>query len=342
MKILKLFIKTVGWIFLAILIFLIITYISVTPKFDIPKTVSQDKNIPHITIDTVTFHAESFGPQDAPVVIAIHGGPGQDYRSLLPLKALADSFHVVFYDQRGTGLSPRVATSELSLESSLSDLKAIVDYYSPDKPVYLIGHSWGGMLASGFVAQNPSRVAKVVLAEPGFLCNETAQLFMERTKGMMPKMTLSTVWRMLKAFLESIKVEEPDEDAGIDYLMARIIGMSDVEDHPMAGYYCNGKIDEGFTEFWRLSMQASQAIRQTGMDNKGNFNIDLVSGVENYGQEVLFICGECNTITGEDIQRKHMSYFSHPTLKIIPNAGHNMISEKPDFTIDLIRTYFEK
>ncbi len=326
---------------MAILLFLITTYIFVTPKFEIPKTVTQDKTIPHITIDTVTFHAESFGPKDAPVVIAIHGGPGQDYRLLQPLKSLADSFHIVFYDQRGTGLSPRVATSELSLESSLSDLKAIADYYSPDQPVYLIGHSWGAMLASGFLAQYPDRVTKLVLAEPGFLTNETAQIFMERTKGMMPKMTSSTIWRMLKAVLESWKVDGPDEEAGMDYLMARIIGMTDVEDHPMAGYYCNGIANESATTFWRLGMQASQAIRQTGMDSKGNFNINLVNGVENYSNEVLFICGECNTIIGEDIQKKHMVYFASPILKIIPNAGHNMINEKPKETIQVIRQYFK-
>jgi pimeloyl-ACP methyl ester carboxylesterase len=42
---------------------------------------------------------------------------GADYRYLLPLKALADDYRVVFYDQRGTGLSPRVPADSITLDS---------------------------------------------------------------------------------------------------------------------------------------------------------------------------------------------------------------------------------
>jgi hypothetical protein len=53
--------------------------------------------------------------------------PGADYRSLLDLKALADDYFVVFYDQRGTGLSPRVEDpGELTYELYLDDLAAFV------------------------------------------------------------------------------------------------------------------------------------------------------------------------------------------------------------------------
>nr|WP_321451658.1 alpha/beta hydrolase [uncultured Carboxylicivirga sp.] len=306
------------------------------------KTVAQDNTIPHITIDSTIFHSESFGSDTAQVVIAIHGGPGQDYRSLLPLKALGDSFKIVFYDQRGTGLSPRVATNELTLESSISDLDAIIDYYSPDRSVYLIGHSWGAMLASGYIAQHPDKVNKAVLAEPGFLTSETAKTFMERSKGMMPPMTISTVWRMIKAFMESLKVDGPDEEAGMDYLMARIIGMTDIKDHPMARYYCNQQAQPNDKMFWRLSMQASQAIRKTGMNSNGNFEIDLVSGLQKFNHEVLFLTSECNQLIGKDIQEIHMSYFPIASMKIVPNSGHDMIYEQPNESLRIIRQYFAK
>lgn len=342
MKLLKITVKTIGLIFLAITTFLLITYFSVEPQFEIPKTVANDKNIPHITIDSVTFHSEQFGEETATTIIVIHGGPGQDYRSLLPLKALSDSFKVVFYDQRGTGLSPRVDMSELSLESSLKDLDKIVNYYSPNKPVHLIGHSWGAMLASGYIAKHPDKVEKAVLAEPGFLTSETASTFMERSKGMMPPMTPSTVWRMLKAFLESTKVDGPDEEAGMDYLMARIIGMTDVEDHPMGQYFCNEDLNSGANEFWRLGMQASQAIRKSGVNSQGELEIDLVSGLQNFNNEVLFLVGECNTLIGKDIQRIHMNHYPNAHMKVIKDAGHTMIGEKPEECISIMREYLNQ
>jgi len=45
------------------------------------------------------------------------------------LKELSDEYYVVFYDQRGSGLSPRVDPAELTLDSSIEDLDRIVEHY---------------------------------------------------------------------------------------------------------------------------------------------------------------------------------------------------------------------
>ena len=100
--------KTLGKITLAIVAGLVALFILFYILTIGDYAVAQDPSIPHITINGVTFHAETFGDPANPVVIAIHGGPGVDYRSMLSLQALSDQYFVVFYDQRGTGLSPRV------------------------------------------------------------------------------------------------------------------------------------------------------------------------------------------------------------------------------------------
>ena len=103
------------------------------------------------------------------VIIVLHGGPGGDYRSLMGLQVLADEYFVVFYDQRGSGLSERVPAEEFSFQVMLKDLDSIVDLYGKGEPVHLVGHSWGGMLASGYLGYAPDKVDKAVMAEPGFL-----------------------------------------------------------------------------------------------------------------------------------------------------------------------------
>src|SRR5580765_7283461 len=76
----------------------------------IPKTVAEDPSLPAIDLAGTRFHAEAFGDANAPVLLVLHGGPGSDYRNLLPLQALADDgYRVVFWDQRGAGLSARHA-----------------------------------------------------------------------------------------------------------------------------------------------------------------------------------------------------------------------------------------
>ena len=90
-------------------------YLLTWGDYPVPETVADDPSLPHITIDGVTYHAETFGDPSNPVVITIHGGPGGDYRSILSLKALSDDYFVVFFDQRGAGLSPRVDPDEITL-----------------------------------------------------------------------------------------------------------------------------------------------------------------------------------------------------------------------------------
>jgi proline iminopeptidase len=76
---------------------------------------------------------------------------------------------VILYDQRGAGLSQRVEADQLKLSEYLKELDAVVDYYGKGEPVRIIGHSWGAMLLSGYLGYAPEKVAKAVLAEPGFL-----------------------------------------------------------------------------------------------------------------------------------------------------------------------------
>jgi proline iminopeptidase len=83
------FIKTLGKIVLGIVAGLAIVfglfYLLTSGDYHVAETVAQDTSIPHIEIDGVTYHAETFGDPENPVVVTVHGGPGGDYRSILSL-----------------------------------------------------------------------------------------------------------------------------------------------------------------------------------------------------------------------------------------------------------------
>lgn len=311
-------------------------YQSTKGEYVVLPTVQFDTTLPSITIDSVTFHGETFGDSTNPVVVVVHGGPGNDYRYLLPIKDLADNYFVVFYDQRGSGLSPRVNPAELNLENSLADLKRIMDHYSPEKPVFLIGHSWGAMLSSGITAKYPERVARVVLAEPGLLNSEMAEKYKQSFQIKPSKELLK---EGLIALFESFHIEERDGQERIDYLMAKI-SMLDLPDNPMKGYFCNGDAGSGHLPFWRMSAASSMHIQQDAMKDSV-VDIDLISGIEHYPDTVLFITGECNSIIGTEYQKGHTKHFPRVIHREISGAGHTMFGEKPDQTLLEVRHYFE-
>ena len=310
-------------------------------NWEVAETVAQDSTISHITIDDVVFHAETHGNDTARTLIVIHGGPGQDYRYLLSLKALSDEYRVVFYDQRGTGLSPRVEASELTLQSSIEDLDRIVNYYCPDEKVNILGHSWGAMLGSAYLAKHPDRVHKIILAEPGFLTSEMAEKFMERTNGFAIDLSFDNFILIGKIVMRSLHVRGPDDQAIKDYIFSNLV-TSPIENHPMSGYFCGNKYDSTQISFWRLSMIASQAIQQSGANADGKIEIDLISGVEQYQDTVLFIAGDCNRFIGPDYQEMHLKHFSKHKMEVIHNAGHNMFLDQPDDFFRIVREFYKE
>lgn len=297
----------------------------------VPKTVSEDPSIPHVKINGAVFHAETFGDPAAPVVIVVHGGPSWDFRSLLPLKSLSDEYFVVFYDQRGTGLSPRVEAGELTLESTLSDLDAVVGHYSKGRTVRLIGHSWGGMLVSGYIGKHPEKVSHAVLAEPGFLTTE-----MMKKAGIRfgPRWEAGFLYRASKAWVKSLFIKGPGKDAASDYLIGQVAPYANPE------FYCGGLLPEPAKIYWRPGATAMQAIMKSAANENGEIEVDLTKGVENFDKPVLFIASECNTATGKEHQERQMKFFPKAELVVIQDSGHMMFAEQPEESIGAVRRYF--
>ena len=341
MKVLKKIFKGVFYTILSIAAIFSFLYMYTSGNWEVAETVAQDSTISHISIDNVVFHAETYGSDSARTIIVIHGGPGQDYRYLLSLKALSDEYRVVFYDQRGTGLSPRVEASELTLQSSIEDLDRIVNYYCPDEKVNILGHSWGAMLGSAYLAKHPERVHKIILAEPGFLTSEMAEKFMERTNGFAIDLSFDNFILIGKIVMRSLHVRGPDDQAIKDYIFSNLV-TSPIENHPMSGYFCGNKYDSTQISFWRLSMVASQAIQQSGANADGKMEIDLVSGIEQYQDTVLFIAGDCNRFIGPDYQEMHLKHFSKHKMEVIHNAGHNMFLDQPDDFFRIVREFYKE
>lgn len=83
----------------------------------VPPTVDEDLLLPQLQVTVAghdrKLHLRSFGDPADPVALLLPGGPGADFRLLLPLQTLAERYYVVMWDPRGTGLSERVTREEL-------------------------------------------------------------------------------------------------------------------------------------------------------------------------------------------------------------------------------------
>jgi proline iminopeptidase len=114
-------------------------------------------------------------------VLIVHGGPGGAHGSAWPgLEPLTGEYRFYYYDQRGCGQSTRpfdtfsspntyenMTTLEqtLGMGAHLADIERIRQILGDDK-VILVGHSYGGFMASLYAAEFPERVEALILIAP--------------------------------------------------------------------------------------------------------------------------------------------------------------------------------
>ena len=113
---------------------------------------------------------EVYGTANAATpVIAVNGGPGLSHKYMLQndvwTRRIAAGRQVVFYDQRGTGKSQRVAEGAVqTMAAQVGDLDAVRAQLGFDK-VDLAGDSYGGLLAMAYVAAHPEHVRRLILSD---------------------------------------------------------------------------------------------------------------------------------------------------------------------------------
>ncbi|MBX9885844.1 MAG: alpha/beta hydrolase, partial [Novosphingobium sp.] len=96
-----------------------------------------------VSRDQLVLAADDLGPQDAPVVILLHGGGQTRHSWSGAATALAQrGYRVINFDARGHGESEWSAAGAYSLDDRVGDLEAIVGPLG--RPFALVGASLGG------------------------------------------------------------------------------------------------------------------------------------------------------------------------------------------------------
>lgn len=96
-------------------------------------------------------------------LVLINGGPGGTHHGFHPYFSRAASFaKVIYYDQRGCGLSDHEPGDGYTVSQALSDLDRLRKALGIEKWVVL-GWSYGGMLAQRYTLKYPETVAGMVL-----------------------------------------------------------------------------------------------------------------------------------------------------------------------------------
>ncbi len=319
--------RSVFGLFAAVIMFGLVMFVLTRGADPVPATVSDNPALPAIEANGYRFHGEVLGSSENPTIIILHGGPGSDHTGLRPLEPLADEYQLVFFDQRGAGLSPRVEAEDISLDIYIDDLNALVDQYGAGQRVHVIGLSWGGEFATIYAARFPDKVEKLVLMEPGALTAELAAVGPERS------LSARHAWLFVWAAFETFQMELPDAHADEDHVFKQIGTNTNLD------YFCDRQIPPGYPGV-RTGMLANRIVMQEAHNlNAEDGGFDMTVGIENFPREVLFIAGECDRLLGPEMQRQQMELFPNAELVVLPNVGHEIFGSDASQAIEVLRRF---
>lgn len=279
------------------------------PGLLVPLTVDEDPSLPSISVNGTQLHAESFGNPNDPMLVALHGGPGGDYRYLLNCAEFVnDGFFVVMYDQRGSGLSKRHDEKIYTVQLFIDDLDAVIHHYRKDsaQKIFLLGQSWGAMLATAYVNQNPGKISGLVLAEPGGFTWKDTKDYIERFQTLQLFDEASNDFVYLDQFVTG------DDHRVLDY-KAGLMAAADFAEGNKTGV-------EGLEPNWRFGAICHKA----SLDYAEKYGFDFTTNLNQFNTKVLFVYSELNEAYGKKHAEKVSSVYPNVQLEEILGQGHEM------------------
>ncbi|MGB4847637.1 MAG: alpha/beta fold hydrolase [Saprospiraceae bacterium] len=301
----------------------------------VPRTVDEDPSLPSIIVNGAMLHAEAFGHPDSTIIVCLHGGPGADYRYMLNCKDLAEEgYRVVFYDQRGSGLSqrfPKKSYTDLgigALDLMYDELSGVITHYRThaDQKVFLLGHSWGAILATGYIGRYPNAIQGLVVCEPGGLVFSDIKEYI--TTSLSP--SLWSEWSNDATYPDQFITGKEDQHEILDYKLSIQASYNPVtgEDNRKPG------------SFWRSGAVINTAMLDIGDQYKPDFS----QGITSFNVPVLFFYSGNNHAYPDEWAARISSVFHQVDLIKVAGVGHDGIVSDDDawrnITMPKVLSYF--
>lgn len=117
----------------------------------------------NMTINNLIVSYNDLGPDDAPVIIFIHGFPFNKSSWDMQMDALKEDYRVIAYDVRGHGNSD-AGLGDFFIELFVKDLLSLMNKLNINK-ASLCGLSMGGYIALSAMEKYPERIESMILSD---------------------------------------------------------------------------------------------------------------------------------------------------------------------------------
>ena len=290
-----------------------------------PPSQSGDADFWNVEADVKLFH---FSAGQGRNVLVVHGGPGYPYaRPWIGLESLTDNYQFHYYDQRGSGQSTRpidTFTSQnyyenlttldktLGLGAQIADIERIRQILGEEKLI-LVGHSFGGFLASLYAAEFPENVEALILVAPADV------LLMPAEDGGLFAVVRERLPEDMRPAYDDWQKRYFDYDTIFSKSEAELAALND-EFKPFYYAVAPGSFPEqGQTGGWAVHAIYFSMGQQH----------DYRAAVKNVTAPVLVVHG-ADDLQPEKASRAYAGTFPNMQFRVIANAAHFPFLTQPD------------
>jgi proline iminopeptidase len=276
------------------------------------------------------------GIKKASPIIFLQGGPGGFYteRTIELFRSFSEiGYDIYLYDQIGGGHSARLKNiREYTADRHKRDLEEIVRKIGSEK-VILIAQSWGAILATLFIADNPTKVEKIVFTGPGPIQPMNMELAKQASPDSLqlrePNFSnaqanksvqnIRSKLTMKWALLFGKKLASDTEADDFQTLLNKKLNKSTV---------CDTSID--------VRAEGGGGYYVQVMTIKSLANVkDPRPVLKKSKIPVLVMKGQCDNQKW-GFTNEYLQLFTNHRLVIIKNAGHSISREQPDLYLKTI------
>ncbi len=266
------------------------------------------------SLDDVDIFVRGVGT--GPTSIVLHGGPGAHHDYLLPqFDQLAIGRTIIQYDQRGGGQSAVDRDQNVTWETQVKDLAALVTRWGLE-PATIVGYSWGGLLAMLFSVTHPKLIGRLALVSPAPATAAGRHRFEKQFSDRMQSASIAEARREL----QQSGLRESDPEA----YRQRAFELS------VAGYFKDPLASHALTPF-RLTGRVQQSIWKSLGD------YDIRNQLANLDVPALVVHGRHDPIPIETAMET--ARLLRGDFEILENSGHVPYVEETARFVEILDSF---
>lgn len=275
-----------------------------------------------------------------PVLLFIHGGPGMPEYWLTQRypTGLENDFTVVWWDQRGSGISynPAIPPETMTYEQFIADAVAVTNYLRDrfhKEKIYLMAHSGGSFFGIQVAARAPELYyAYIGMAQMTYQL-ESEQLAYRYALEQYKKLGNTQMLRKLEAALPTMTVPLPPAYDALrdDYMHGLGIGTTRDMKSIITGVFLPSWFSREFTlgekiNLWRGKIYSMRMLRNTA------FATDLTKQVTELKLPVYFFSGAYDYTCNYTLAKSYLEQLKAPLkgFYTFAQSAHTPIFEEPE------------